>query len=104
MDRYRTRLNAVAGTPLAWPALQSASAFTAGLAVVALLGGAVRVLPWVLEPSVPFRVALPFARSVVELAVEAALLAGFPIGFSLAAHRFAERGDARVYELLGEAP
>ena len=104
MDRYRTRLNAVAGTPLAWPALQSASAFTAGLAVVALLGGAVRVLPWVLEPSVPFRVALPFARSVVELAIEAALLAGFPIGFSLAAHRFAERGDARVYELLGEAP
>lgn len=62
------------------------------------------MLPWLLEPSVPLRVAMPFARSVVELAVEAAILVGFPIGFAVATHRFAERGDARVYELLGEAP
>lgn len=90
--------------PLALPAARSGFGFSMGLAIVALLAGAVRVLPWLLEPTVPFRVALPFARSVAELAVEAAILVGFPIGFALAAHRFAERGDARVYELLGERP
>lgn len=90
--------------PLAAPALRTATAFVVGLSAVALLAGAVRVLPWLLEPSVPVRVAFPFARSVAELAVEAALLAGFPIGFTLAAQRFAERGEARVYELLGQPP
>lgn len=84
--------------------MRAGAGFSAGLGAIALLAGAVRVLPWLLEPSVPFGVALPFARSIVELALEASLLVGFPIGFSLAAYRFAERGDARVYQLLGEAP
>lgn len=90
--------------PLHRPALRTAAAFCAGLAVAAVVAGSVRVLPWLLEPSVPLRVAIPFARGLAELAVEAALLVGWPLGFALAAHRFAERGDARVLALLGEPP
>ena len=77
---------------------------SAALGGVALFAGFVRILPWVLDPAVPLRVALPFARGVVELAVEAAILVGWPLGFSLAAQRFAERGEARAMMLLGESP
>jgi hypothetical protein len=74
------------------------------LLAVGLLAGAVRVLPWLLDPNVPLRVALPFLRGVVELALEASLLIGWPLGWALASHRFAERGEARAMMLLGESP
>ncbi len=90
--------------PLSPAAFRSASLWCGGLAAAALFAGAVRILPWVLDPSVPMRVALPFARGVAELAVEAALLVGWPLGWALAAHRFAERGEARALMLLGESP
>ena len=90
--------------PLHRPALRSAAAFCAGLSVAAVVAGSVRVLPWLLEPSVPLGVAIPFARGLAELAIEAAILVGWPLGFALAAHRFADRGDARVLSLLGEPP
>jgi len=85
-------------------AARSAWVWCGGLALATLVAGAVRVLPWVLDPNVPARVALPFARGVVELAIEAAVLVGWPIGWALAAHRFAERGEARAMMLLGESP
>ena len=88
-------------SPAAW---RSAWVWCGGLAVAALLAGAVRVLPWVLDPEVPARVALPFARGVAELAIEAAFFVGWPIGWALAAQRFAERGEARAMMLLGESP
>ena len=90
--------------PLHRPASRTAAAFCVGLSVAAVVAGSVRVLPWLLEPSVPLRVAIPFARGLAELAVEAAILLGWPLGFALAAHRFADRGDARVLSLLGEPP
>src|SRR5437660_175150 len=90
--------------PLSRAAAKSSAIWCGGLAVAALFAGAVRILPWVLDPSVPMRVALPFARGVAELAIEAAILVGWPIGWALAAHRFAERGEARAMMLLGESP
>ena len=54
--------------PLHRPALRSAAAFCAGLSVAAVVAGSVRVLPWLLEPSVPLGVAIPFARGLAELA------------------------------------
>jgi hypothetical protein len=74
------------------------------LAAVALLAGGVRVLPWLLDPDVPIRVALPFLRGIVELAVEASVLVGWPLGWALVSTRFAERGEARAMMLLGESP
>jgi hypothetical protein len=74
------------------------------LALVGLLAGAVRVLPWLLDPSVPWRVAAPFARGLAAVSIEAALLVGWPIGWSLACFRFVERGEARVLQTLGQPP
>jgi hypothetical protein len=90
--------------PLSPSASKSALMGCGGLALAALFAGAVRILPWVLDPSVPMRVALPFARGVGELAIEAAILVGWPLGWALAAHKFAERGEARAMMLLGESP
>lgn len=90
--------------PLSAAASRSAWAWCGGLAVAALLAGAVRVLPWMLDPDVPARAALPFARGIAELAIEAAVMVGWPIGWALAAQRFAERGEARAMMLLGESP
>jgi hypothetical protein len=78
-----------------------ATLIAAGLA---LAGGAVRLLPWLLDPEVTWRVAGPFARSLSVVALEAALAVGWPIGWALASQAFVERGEARVLALLGERP
>lgn len=90
--------------PLSAPASRAVIACSGALSAAALIAGAVRILPWLLDPNVPARVALPFARGVAELAIEAAVLVGWPLGWALAAHRFAERGEARAMMLLGESP
>ena len=61
-------------------------------------------MPWLLDPAVPWRVAAPFARGLTAVALEAALLVGWPIGWALAACRFVETGEARVLVALGERP
>jgi hypothetical protein len=82
------------------------SALLASLAIalVGVVAGAVRLLPWLLDPSVPWRVAAPFARGLGSVAVEAALLVGWPVGWALACCRFVESGEARVLLTLGESP
>lgn len=89
---------------LASAARDAALLATAILALVGLLAGAVRVLPWLLDPAVPWRVAAPFARGLAAVSFEAALLVGWPIGWSLACFRFVERGEARVLQTLGQPP
>jgi hypothetical protein len=74
------------------------------LALVGLLAGSVRILPWLLDPAVPWRVAQPFARGLAAVSIEAALLVGWPIGWALACFRFVERGEARVLQTLGQPP
>ena len=79
----------------------------AGVALVTLLAlaaASVRVLPWLLDPRVPWRVAVPFGRAVASVAVEAAVLVGWPVGWALATFALIERGEARVLALLGERP
>jgi hypothetical protein len=71
---------------------------------MALGGAAVRILPWVFDPAVSARVVVPFARSVGAVALEAAILVGWPVGWSLAAARMADRGEARALRALGEPP
>jgi len=48
--------------------------------------------------------ALPFGRAVASVALEAAVLVGWPIGWALAAFVLVERGEARVLAMLGERP
>lgn len=75
-----------------------------GIALVGVVAGAVRLMPWLLDPAVPWRVAAPFARGLAAVALEAALLVGWPVGWALAACRFVESGEARVLLTLGERP
>jgi hypothetical protein len=72
--------------------------------VLALVAGLVRLAPWLLDPSVTWRVAAPFARSLSVVALEAALALGWPLGWALATSAFVESGEARVLALLGERP
>ena len=71
--------------------MSAACLTTLFLLCAALLGAAIRVLPWVLDPQIPWRVAAPFVRSLLALAMEAAFITGWPIGWALAAHRLVER-------------
>jgi hypothetical protein len=85
-------------------ARNSALVASAGIALVGVVAGAVRLLPWLLDPAVPWRVAAPFARGLAAVALEAALLIGWPIGWAVATFRFVESGEARVLLTLGERP
>jgi hypothetical protein len=82
----------------------SALVASGGIALVGVVAGAVRLMPWLLDPAVPWRVAAPFARGLAAVALEAALLVGWPVGWALAACRFVESGEARVLLTLGERP
>jgi hypothetical protein len=74
------------------------------IALLGLVAGSVRVLPWLLDPDVSFRVVAPFARGVAAIALEAALVVGWPVGWALAACRVMESGEGRVLQSLGESP
>ena len=49
--------------------------------LAALVGAAVRLLPWVLDPSIPWATLAPFARSLLAVAFEAAILGAAIAGF-----------------------
>ncbi len=89
---------------LAPAALRGALVATAITTFVALSAALVRLFPWLLDPSVTWRVATPFARSLSVVALEAALALGWPLGWAFATLGFVQRGEARVLALLGERP
>jgi hypothetical protein len=76
----------------------------AGIAIAGFVAGAVRVLPWVLDPAVPIRAALPFARGLAAVGVESALLVGWPLGWAVAFFGIVESGEGRVLQTLGQGP
>jgi hypothetical protein len=85
-------------------ALSDALIASSAMALVGTLAGAVRILPWLLEPHVPIDVALPFARGLFAVTLETALLVGWPVGWALACFRIIENGEARALQSLGESP
>ena len=102
--RLRRALTSGGRGPLEQLAARAAAVSVGILALLALAGASVRVLPWLIDPRVPWRMALPFGRAVASVAVEAAVLVGWPIGWALAAFVLVERGEARVLAMLGERP
>jgi hypothetical protein len=90
--------------PIAPVALRGAAVASLLVLLAALVGAAVRLLPWVLDPSIPWSTLAPFARSLLAIAVEAAILTGWPVGWAVAAARLVERGEARVLASIGERP
>jgi hypothetical protein len=90
--------------PLA-PSAMRATAIAAGLLLLAaFVGAAVRLLPWVLDPTIGWVMLAPFAKSLLSVAIEAAVVTGWGVGWALAAQRLVERGEARVLASLGESP
>ena len=90
--------------PIAPVALRGAAVASFLVLLAALVGAAVRLLPWVLDPSIPWATLAPFARSLLAIAIEAAILTGWPVGWAIAAARLVERGEARVLASVGERP
>ena len=90
--------------PLALPAALAAASATALILGAALIGATIRLLPWALDPTIPWSTLAPFAKSLLAVAFEAALMTGWPVGWSLATQRLVERGEARVLASLGESP
>lgn len=81
------------------------SATASGLVLVAaVVSASVRLLPWVLDPRVARETLAPFAKSLLVIAFEVALLTGWPLGWALAAARLVDRGEARALASLGESP
>ena len=88
----------------ALPAGQRSLMIALGVLAVALFAGTVRVLPLMLAPGVPTRVALPLARGVLGVSLETALFVAPPLGWALVAARLVERGEARALGALGVRP
>ena len=90
--------------PIAPAALRRAAVASGLVLLAALVAASVRLLPWALDPTIPWATLAPFARSLLEVAVEAAILTGWPVGWALATARLVERGEADVLASVGEAP
>jgi len=90
--------------PIARPAAVFAVAATSLILGAALVGALIRLLPWALDPTIAWSTLAPFAKSLLAVAFEAALLTGWPVGWALATQRLVERGEARVLASLGEPP
>jgi len=86
------------------PALRSAAVAAGGVLVVAIVAGAVRLLPLFLADHVPLRLIPVLARGVAGVAVETALFVAPSIGWALAAAKFVDRGEARALFALGVRP
>ncbi|MEJ7731196.1 MAG: hypothetical protein WKG00_18520 [Polyangiaceae bacterium] len=86
------------------PAARNASFVAGGVFGVAILAGAVRILPLLLTPGVPADVAWPLARGVAGVALETALFVAPPLGWALAAAKLVDRGEARALFALGVRP
>src|SRR5690606_15244579 len=79
--------------------------YSMALVLLLAVGAAtVRLLPWLLSPDVPLAVALPFAKALLVVALEAALLVGVPTGFALGTALLVERGEARALHCAGVSP
>jgi hypothetical protein len=90
--------------PLVPSAVRFAGVACGLVLVAALVGAAVRLLPWMLDPSIAWATLAPFAKSLGAVAIEAAILTGWPVGWALATQRLVDRGEARVLASLGEGP
>src|SRR5487761_2169301 len=65
--RLRRALTPGGRGPLEQLAARAAAVSVGILALLALAGASVRVLPWLIDPRVPWRMALPFGRAVASV-------------------------------------
>jgi hypothetical protein len=90
--------------PLSRLAIPSVLLSVSAVLLLGVFAGAVRAMPWVVDPSVPFAVIWPFARELARVGIDVALLIGIPIGTAVAVSVYVDRGEARALLALGQAP
>jgi hypothetical protein len=103
-QRAKALSEALRRDPIAPPAVVAVLGATGLILAAALVGATIRLLPWALDPSISWTTLAPFAKSLLAVAFEAALMTGWPVGWALATQRLVERGEARVLASLGESP
>ncbi len=88
----------------ALPAARWTAVVSLLLVAVGLLAGGVRLLPLALAPGVPRGVLPILARGAMGVALETALFVAPALGWTLAAARLVERGEARALSAIGVSP
>jgi hypothetical protein len=90
------------------PLGQQTTRATAGaggaLVALALVSSSVRLLPWLLDPRVPWAATAVFARGLFSVGLETACYLALPLGHALAASAFNDRGEGLACQLAGAAP
>jgi hypothetical protein len=76
----------------------------AGVLGVAVVAGAVRILPLFLADRVPSTLLPVLGRGILGVALETAVFVAPPVGWALAASRLVERGEARALFAIGVRP
>ena len=70
---------------------------------IGLAGGAIRLLPWLVAPAVPFGISAPFAEVLASAALEVALVVGLPVGAAVGTALFVDPATPnRVADGLGQ--
>lgn len=81
------------------------AALTLGaLGALVLISATVRLLPWALAPDVAWGPLGVFARGVLVVGFETALLVSLPVAWALAAASLNDQGEARACLLSGASP
>lgn len=86
------------------PVLRLAATVAALVFAVAIVAGAVRLLPLAFAPDVPGALVPPLAAGVALVGVELALFVAPPVAFAVAAGMLVARGDFRGLAALGVGP
>ncbi|HEU4407208.1 MAG TPA: hypothetical protein VFS43_18205 [Polyangiaceae bacterium] len=81
-----------------------AAATLGALGALVLLSATVRLLPWALAPDVAWGPLGVFARGVLVVGFETALLVSLPVAWALAAASLNDQGEARACLLTGASP
>ncbi|MFO0755724.1 MAG: hypothetical protein U0359_04505 [Byssovorax sp.] len=89
---------------LGLPAARLSLLLGTGLAGVALVAGALRILPLLVAPGVPLALGPILFRGALGMALETALFVAPALGWSLTAARLVDRGEARALMALGVSP
>jgi hypothetical protein len=81
-----------------------AAATLGAVGALVLVSAVVRLLPWALAPDVAWGPLEVFARGVLVVGFETALLVALPVAWALAAASLNDRGEARACLLSGASP
>lgn len=101
---HPTVSNCFRGHPLARPVGRGALVASILVFALASAGATVRLLPWLLDPSVPLGVLAPFIRGLLTVVSEATFLLGVPLGSAYACHGALGRGEILALQCLGQRP